>query len=102
MKNSPKADEFDPLDNFELDYPLEGHSILFYSILFYSILFYSILFYSILWWLLCRFVNVELCGTQPEGGVKGCQATVLLENPKGAFPLNVHGLAHQVRGSHPC
>ena len=44
-----------------------------------------------------RFVNVELCGTKPQAGATGLQATVLLENPKGDFPLSVHGLTRQVK-----
>jgi len=45
---------------------------------------------------ICRFVNVELCGVKPQGGVKGTQATVLLENPCGEFILDVAGLSKQV------
>ena len=44
----------------------------------------------------CRFVNVALCGTIPQGGVKGSQGTVLLENPQGDFPISVAELRHQV------
>ncbi len=49
--------------------------------------------------LIYRFVNVELCGTKPQCGAKGTQATVLLENPKGDYRLSMHGLLHQVIGS---
>ena len=45
---------------------------------------------------LCRFVNVELCGSSPQGGAKGCQGTVLLENPRGDFTLSLPALVNQV------
>ena len=45
---------------------------------------------------LCRFVNVELCGTIPQCGATGSQGTVLLENPLGDFPLSLPALIHQV------
>ncbi len=41
-------------------------------------------------------MNIELSGTKTEGGAQGCQATVLLENPRGDFPLNYNDLVHQV------
>ena len=44
----------------------------------------------------CRFVNVELCDASPQCGVKGCQGTVLLENPRGDFNLSLPALIHQV------
>ncbi len=45
----------------------------------------------------CRFVNIELCGTSPSAGARGTQGTVLLENPRGDFPLSFSELLHQVR-----
>ena len=44
----------------------------------------------------CRFVNVELCGTAPDLGSKGTLGTVLLENPRGDFPISLNQLTHQV------
>ncbi|ELT94742.1 hypothetical protein CAPTEDRAFT_226043 [Capitella teleta] len=45
----------------------------------------------------CRFVNVELCGTSPQLGAKGTQGTVLLENPRGDFPISFPDLIRQVQ-----
>ena len=45
----------------------------------------------------CRFVNVKLCGVEPAQGVKGHQATVLLENPQGRHLLNLDHLTQEVR-----
>ena len=47
----------------------------------------------------CRFVNVKLCGVEPAQGVKGHQATVLLENPQGKHMLNLDHLTREVRMS---
>ena len=47
----------------------------------------------------CRFVNVKLCGVEPAQGVKGYQATVLLENPQGKHLLNLDHLTREVRMS---
>ena len=44
----------------------------------------------------CRFVNIELCGTQPQCGASSTQGTILLENPRGDFPLSVPELVKQV------
>jgi len=44
----------------------------------------------------CRFVNVKLCGVEPAQGVKGHQATVLLENPQGKHLLNLDHLTREV------
>jgi len=44
----------------------------------------------------CRFVNVELVGKSPQMGAKGVQATVLLENPRGDFPISFDDLKRQV------
>ena len=44
----------------------------------------------------CRFVNIELCETSPQKGAKGTQATLLLENPRGDYPISVQELQHQV------
>eukprot|EP00794_Sanderia_malayensis_P007539 gene7540-8376_t len=44
----------------------------------------------------CSFVNVELVDTNPRQGAKGKHATVLLENPRGDFPLSVEELKRQV------
>ena len=44
----------------------------------------------------CRYVNVQLCGTVPSCGAKGLQAVVLLENPRGEALLHLDGLLHQV------
>lgn len=48
---------------------------------------------------MCRFVNVKLCGVEPAQGVKGHQATVLLENPQGKHMLNLDHLTREVRMS---
>ena len=45
----------------------------------------------------CRFVNVQLCGSSPGTGVKGNHATVLLENPQGEHLLTRDQFLHQVR-----
>lgn len=45
----------------------------------------------------CKFVNVVLCGgLQSHEGLKGYQATVLLENPKGESIPTVQRLVEQV------
>lgn len=44
----------------------------------------------------CRFVNVKLFGVEPAQGAKGNQATVLLENPKGQYLLNLDQLTSEV------
>ncbi|KAL9971490.1 hypothetical protein ACROYT_G017659 [Oculina patagonica] len=44
----------------------------------------------------CRFVNVQLCGVEPAQGVKGHEATVLLENPQGQYLLNLDHLTREV------
>ncbi len=44
----------------------------------------------------CSFVNVELVNDIPRMGSQGKHATVLLENPRGDFPLSVSQLKHQV------
>ena len=44
----------------------------------------------------CRYVNVELVGGAPSGGAKNRCGTVLLENPRGDFPISWHGLQQQV------
>ena len=43
-----------------------------------------------------RFVNVELCKGTPGQGATGNQATVMLENPHGDFPIGHAELLHQV------
>ncbi|KAL5013777.1 hypothetical protein ScPMuIL_008047 [Solemya velum] len=45
----------------------------------------------------CRFVNVELCGVEPQECVQGNVATILLENPKGQNLLTVDELRNQVQ-----
>jgi hypothetical protein len=44
----------------------------------------------------CRYVNVELVGDKPAGGCTGTQATILLENPRGDFPISLLELKRQV------
>ena len=44
----------------------------------------------------CSFVNLELKKMLPRMGAVGARATVLLENPRGDFPLTVEGLKQQV------
>ena len=44
----------------------------------------------------CSFVNLELKNVCPRLGAVGKQATVLLENPRGDFPLTVEQLKQQV------
>jgi len=44
----------------------------------------------------CRFVNVQLCDTTPQGGARSNRATVLLENPSGDFAISLDQLKHQV------
>ena len=48
----------------------------------------------------CRYVNVELVGGAPSGGAKNRCGTVLLENPRGDFPISWHGLQQQVGGKY--
>eukprot|EP00795_Rhopilema_esculentum_P000564 gene564-10252_t len=43
----------------------------------------------------CSFVNLELEKMLPRMGAAGTRATVLLENPRGDFPLTVEGLKQQ-------
>lgn len=45
----------------------------------------------------CRFVNVELCNAEPQAGAKGTKGTVLLENPRGDFPVSVSELKGHVK-----
>lgn len=43
----------------------------------------------------CDFVNLELRNVEPRLGAVGKKATVLLENPRGDFPLTMEQLRHQ-------
>ena len=45
----------------------------------------------------CSFVNLELKNAEPRLGARGKYASVLLENPRGDFPMNVDELKRQVR-----
>ncbi|XP_072027331.1 isoleucine--tRNA ligase, cytoplasmic-like [Amphiura filiformis] len=45
----------------------------------------------------CRFVNVELCNAEPQAGAKGTKGTVLLENPRGDFPMSVSELKGHIK-----
>ncbi|XP_074644579.1 isoleucine--tRNA ligase, cytoplasmic-like isoform X2 [Tubulanus polymorphus] len=44
----------------------------------------------------CRFVNVELVQDAPQNGANGNLGTILLENPKGDFPINIEEMCLQV------
>lgn len=43
----------------------------------------------------CSFVNLELKNAEPRLGARGKYASVLLENPRGDFPMNVDELKRQ-------
>ncbi|XP_038067319.1 isoleucine--tRNA ligase, cytoplasmic-like isoform X1 [Patiria miniata] len=44
----------------------------------------------------CRFVNIKLCNAQPQCGATSRCGTILLENPRGDFPISVPELTKQV------
>lgn len=45
----------------------------------------------------CKFVNLELCGMTTNEGRRGSRGTLLLENPRGCYPVKYKELVKQVR-----
>ncbi|XP_076363583.1 isoleucyl-tRNA synthetase [Tachypleus tridentatus] len=45
----------------------------------------------------CKYINIELCDSEPRMGATSCKATVFLENPVGDFQLTFSELVKQVQ-----